>query len=71
MHEILVAINYCGRGAKFSKCDWNAAYKHIALALGMLRYQWFMWLSMYFVELCLVFGCVSSVGIYDRLARLM
>ena len=30
-----------------------------------------MWLSKYFVDLCLVFGCVSSVGIYDRLARLM
>ena len=71
MPEILYALNYCGRGAKFAKCDWNAAYKHIAVMLGMLRYQWFMWLSMYFVELCLVFGCVSSVGLYDRLARLM
>ena len=71
MPEILVALNHCGRGAKFAKCDWNAAYKHIAVALGMLRYQWFMWLAMYFVELCLVFGNVSSVGIYDRLARLM
>lgn len=25
----------------------------------------------YFVELCLVFGCVSSVGLYDRGARVI
>ena len=36
-----------------------------------LRYQWFCWLGKFFCELCLVFGCVSSVGIYDRMARLM
>ena len=38
MPEILVALNYCGRGAKFAKCDWNAAYKHVAVAQKELRY---------------------------------
>ena len=71
MPEILIALSYCGRGAKFAKCDWNAAYKHVAVAQKQLRYQWFSWLGKFFVELCLVFGYVSSVGIYDRLARLM
>ena len=71
MKEILVALNYVGRGAKFFKCDWNQAYKHIGVRPGQLKYQYFKWLGRYFIELCLVFGNVSSVGIYDRLARLM
>ena len=71
MKELVWAINYCGKGAKFAKCDWNAAYKHIAVAQNQLCYQWFRWLQMFFVELCLIFGCISSVGLYDRLARMM
>ena len=23
MEEIILALNYCGRGAVFAKCDWN------------------------------------------------
>ena len=71
MQEILWALNFCGRGARFAKCDWNAAYKHIAVAQNQLRYQWFGWLGMFFVELCLIFGCISSVGLNDRLAQLI
>ena len=71
MKEILVALNYVGRGAKFFKCDWNQAYKHIGVRPSQLKYQYFKWLGRYFIELCLVFGNVSSVGIYDRMARLM
>ena len=71
LKEIIFALNYCGRGAVFTKSDWNAAYKHVAVQQKQLRYQWFMWLQKYFLELCLIFGCVSSVGLYDRLARLI
>ena len=71
MKEILVALNYVGRGAKFFKCDWNSAYKHVGVRPGQLKYQYFKWLGRYFIELCLIFGNVSSVGIYDRMARLM
>ena len=71
MKEILIALNFCGRGALFFKCDMVAAYKHIHVRQKQLRYQWFCWLGKFFCELCLVFGCVSSVGIYDRMARLI
>ena len=33
--------------------------------------QWFSWLGKYFCELCLIFGSKSSVGLYDRLAKLV
>ena len=62
--EIVWALNACGRGALFAKCDWNAAYKHVSVTRSQLCYQWFMWLTMFFVELCLIFGCTSSVGLY-------
>ena len=71
MKEILRALNFCGPGALFFKCDFVSAYKHIHVQQKQLRYQWFSWLGKFFVELCLVFGCVSSVGIYDRMARLI
>ena len=71
MKEILVALNYLGRGAKFFKCNWNSAYKHVGVKPSQLRFQYFKWLGRFFIELCLVFGNVSSVGIYDRMARLM
>ena len=71
MKEVLYALNWCGRGARFSKNDWCSAYKHLAVRHGQLKYQYFKWLNRYFCELCLVFGCVSSVGLYDRFARLV
>ena len=46
-------------------------YKHIAVCEGDLNIQWFMWLCMYFCELDLIFGGVSSVGIYDRAAKVV
>ena len=33
--------------------------------------QWFRWCGRNFAELCLVFGCVSSAGLFDRLAKLV
>ena len=65
MKEILFAINYVGRGATFAKVDWNAAYKHVGVQRSQLKFQWFYWLGKYFYERCLIFGTISSVGIYD------
>ena len=36
-----------------------------------MNLQWFSWLGKYFAELCLIFGTASSVGIYDRLAKVI
>ena len=33
--------------------------------------QWFEWMGRFFVELFLVFGAVSSPGIYERLAKVV
>ena len=71
MKKILWALNHCGRGALFFKCDYVAAYKHVHVRQKQLCYQWFMWLNRFFCELCLIFGTISSVGIYDRMARLV
>ena len=34
-----------------------------------VRQQVFYWMGMYFAELCLTFGGSSSVGLFDRLAK--
>ena len=67
----LVVINKGGRGALMVKIDWSDAYKHIPVCVGDLNLQWFQWLGMYFCELDLIFGGVSSVGIYDRAAKVV
>jgi hypothetical protein len=64
--EVLHAV---GKGCKMLKLDWAEAYKHVPVREEDLHLQWFEWLGMYFVELCLVFGTASSVGIFDRLAK--
>ena len=69
--ELLRALNWWGRGAEMFKVDWNSAYKHLWVREKDLRYQWLSLLGMFFLELCLIFGCVSSVGLYDRAARLV
>ena len=71
MKEILVALNFCGLGAWMFKCDWVSAYKHVHVTEKKLRYQWFAWLGPFFCELCLIFGNISSVGLFDRLARVL
>ena len=53
------------------KVDWSDAYKHVAVRREDLKLQWFSWLGMAFCELCLIFGSKSSVGLYDRLAKLV
>ena len=60
-----------GKACKMVKVDWGDAYKHISVHEDDVNMQWFEWLGKYFCELCLVFGSISSVGIYDRTAKLV
>jgi len=65
----LAVLVAAGRGAFMIKMDWADAYKHVHVREEDVRLQWFSWLGMNFAEVCLVFGAVSSVGIYDRAAK--
>ena len=64
-------MNRAGRYCKLCKIDWADAYKHIAVRQEDTDLQWFKWLGMAFKELCLIFGSKSSVGIFDRTAKLI
>jgi hypothetical protein len=68
-YEWLDVLDRAGRNCLISKCDWSVAYKHIAVCADDVCLQWFHWLGMDFVELMLVFGCRSSAGLFDRLAK--
>lgn len=61
----------CGKNCRFIKLDWSAAYKQIRVHCSDIWMQGFEWLGMYFFELCLIFGGVSSPGIYDRVAKMV
>ena len=67
----LTALNRAGRNCLICKCDWSDAYKHLSVHPEDLPLQWFAWLGRAFCELCLVFGGVSSAGLYDRLAKVV
>ena len=67
----LKALERAGRGCYIMKLDWSDAYKHIRVRKEDVALQWFSWLGKYFVELCLIFGTSSSVGIYDRAAKVV
>ena len=69
--KFLEVLDRAGRGCEMVKVDWSDAYKHIPVCQSDLNLQWFKWLGMYFCELDLIFGCVSSVGIYDRAAKVV
>jgi hypothetical protein len=64
-------LNKCGKNCKFVKLDWSAAYKQVKVSEEDRSLQYFEWLGRYFLELCLIFGCSSSVGIYDRFAKVV
>ena len=53
----------------FCNSVWAAAYKQLRAMESCVREQFFKWCGMWFAELCLVFGGASSVGLYDRLAK--
>ena len=67
----LEVLEKAGQGAFIMKADWADAYKHVAVRPEDVKLQWFSWLGKYFAELCLVFGAASSVGIFDRAAKLV
>lgn len=67
----LRVLHLAGKGAKMCKVDWSDAYKHVAVDLADTNLQWFQWGGMAFKELCLIFGGVSSAGIFDRLAKVV
>ena len=64
-------LNKAGHGCKMVKLDWADAYKHISVCSEDINLQFFSWLGLFFAELCLIFGCSSSVGIYDRAAKVV
>jgi hypothetical protein len=65
----LRVMHRVGRGAWVCKLDWAAAYKQLRVREDCVREQFFRWCGRWFAELCLVFGGASSVGLYDRLAK--
>ena len=67
----LAVLERAGRGCLMVKLDWSDAYKHIRVRKEDQDLQWFSWLGKYFLELCLIFGTTSSVGIYDRTAKVV
>ena len=67
----LAVLNKAGKGCLMTKADWADAYKHIWVRAADRVLQWFSWLGMFFVELCLVFGTASSPGLYDRFAKVV
>ena len=67
----LRALHLARKNAKMCKIDWADAYKHIAVRPEDTDLQWFSWLGMAFKELCLIFGCTSSAGIFDRVAKVV
>ena len=67
----LEALWAAGKNCNMVKVDWSDAYKHVCVRPEDINLQWFSWLGMNFAELCLIFGCVSSAGIFDRLAKVV
>lgn len=67
----LRTLHKAGRRARFCKIDWGDAYKHVAVHPEDTDLQWFEWCGMGFKELCLIFGSVSSAGIFDRINKIV
>ncbi len=67
----LAVLDSAGRGCLMTKTDWAAAYKHICVREEDTDLQWFSWCGMFFKELCLIFGGVSSAGIFDDAAKVV
>ncbi len=51
--------------------DWTGAYKQIRVDESDHPLEYIEWLGRFFLELCLIFGGVSSVDIYDRFAKIV
>ena len=71
MTDWLRALQKAGRRAEMCKIDWSDAYKHLAVHAEDTDLQWFEWCGKGFKELCLIFGGVSSAGIFDRVNKIV
>ena len=60
-----------GVGALICKSDWNQAYKHAHVREEDIKLQFIEFGGRFFAELRLVFGAISSPGIYDDLAKIV
>ena len=69
--EWLRVLNRAGRNSLMAKVDWASAYKQVPVHPADSNLQWFSWLGKCFRETSLVFGCASSAGLFDRLAKLV
>ena len=69
--SFLCSLMRAGCPAQMSKLDWVSAYKHQHVHPEDLKLQVFEFWGRLFGELMLVFGAVSSAGIYDDLAKLI
>jgi hypothetical protein len=67
----VAVLNKVGKGALMTKIDFADAYKHVPVVLADTDLQWFEWGGKYFKELCLIFGCSSSAGIFDATAKVI
>jgi len=63
------ALVEAGRFAVFSKFDLKDAYKNVPARIGDWCLQGFRWLNRWFIELKEVFGAVTSVCNFDRVAN--
>ena len=69
--QFLKSLFRVGRDALITKSDWNSAYKHQMVHEQDLKLQFVKFLNKYFCELALIFGSISSPGIYDDLAKVV
>ena len=60
-----------GVGCLICKSDWSSAYKHQHVRAEDLKLQFIEFGGRLFCELMLVFGAISSPGIYDDLAKVV
>ncbi len=67
----LAVLDKAGKGSLITKTDWVSAYKHICVREADTDLQWFSWGGKFFKELCLIFGGVSSAGLFDDTAKLV
>ena len=69
--EFVELLHSQGRGALIFKADLEAAYKHVPVRQEDWGLQVLAWGDRYFIDLKLMFGTVSSAGLFDRFNRLM
>ena len=69
--DFCTSLMKAGCPAEMCKLDWNSAYKHIAVRKEDHPLQIFEFGGKFFGEVMLTFGCSSSAGIYDDLAKLV